>query len=332
MITVETKVVRWAIEPRGAARGRTERVSMLLKLWDEEHGLGFGEAAPLPGMSPETIEDVIDVLTSGKQPPTSMPSACFALETALLSAEAQRKGIPLSQLMSQSAAKSLPTAPVIDDLDEARIAWGLGARTFKLKIGPTELGRVAATAKALPDARFRIDANRSWPAGDTRAMLTELRRFPIDYVEEPCFHSHHLLDDGELALPIALDEGLLDIPIQDLPATLQAPQLAAVVIKPTLHGFLRGLLIARHARVAVISHALEGSIGFAACCEFALACGHPGPMGLAPHPGIPLWTPDVQQLSFYTIRPAAPGLGFAPEWTSLRDFGLLADVLADEDR
>ena len=332
MITVETKVVRWAIEPRGAARGRTERVSMLLKLWDEQHGLGFGEAAPLPGMSPETIEDVIDVLTSGKEPPTSMPSACFALETALLSAEAQRKGIPLSQLMSQSAAKSLPTAPVIDDLDEARIAWGLGARTFKLKIGPTELGRVAATAKALPDARFRIDANRSWPAGDTRAMLAELRRFPIDYVEEPCFHSHHLLDDGELALPIALDEGLLDIPIQDLPATLQAPQLAAVVIKPTLHGFLRGLLIARQARVAVISHALEGSIGFAACCEFALACGHPGPMGLAPHPGIPLWAPDVQQVSFYAIRPAAPGLGFAPEWTSLRDFGLLEDILADEDR
>jgi L-alanine-DL-glutamate epimerase-like enolase superfamily enzyme len=179
---------------------------------------------------------------------------------------------------------------------------------------------------AMPGARFRIDANRSWPAGDTRAMLAELRRFPIDYVEEPCMRSHLLLDDDELALPIALDEGLLDVPSEDVPKILQAPQLAAVVIKPTLHGFERGLRIARHARVAVISHALEGSIGFAACCEFALACGHPGPMGLAAHPGIPLWTPRVQQVSDYAIHPAAPGLGFAPEPTSLRDFGLREEI------
>jgi o-succinylbenzoate synthase len=292
-------------------------VSVVVEMRDDDGIVGFGEAAPLDGMSPEPIDDVIAVLASGGEPPPSLPSACFAVETARLSAEAQRKRVPLSQLLSQSAVATLPIAPVVDDVVEARLAWEHGARTFKLKIGPGELGRVVAMVEAMPGARFRIDANRSWPAGDTRAMLAELRGFPIDYVEEPCMQAHRLLDDGELALPIALDEGLRDVP--DLAHTLHAPQLAAVVIKPTLHGLLRGLDIARHARVAVISHALEGSIGFAACCEFALACGHPGPMGLAPHPGLSRWLPRVHQVSGYTIQQVAPGLGFSPAPASLAD-------------
>ena len=331
MIEFETKVVRWAIEPRGAARGRTERVSLLLKHWDADGGLGFGEAAPLPGMSPESIDDVIDALTSGREPPRSMPSAWFAIETAMLSAEAHRKGVSLSQLLLHEPPPAmLPTAPVVDDLDEARIAWSLGARTFKLKIGPHELQRVAEMAAALPDARFRIDANRSWPAGDARAMIAELARFPIDYVEEPCVHSHHLLD-AELALPIALDEGLRDVPADEMRAVLSSPQLATVVIKPTLLGLTTAFQIASRARSAVISHALEGSIGMAACCELALACKQPGPMGLAPHPGTELWEPRVRQLSFYTIRPAGPGLGFDADCDTLRLVGLRADVDGDID-
>src|SRR5687767_7967031 len=56
--------VRWPMAPRQAARGRDERAALIVEVATSSgHGArsprtrGFGEAAPLPGVSPDTLDD-----------------------------------------------------------------------------------------------------------------------------------------------------------------------------------------------------------------------------------------------------------------------------------
>ncbi len=293
---MKTRRITWPIESRGAARGRTERSAVLVAV--ERDGIvGLGEAAPLPGVSRETIDDVERELVAGA--PRS-PSARFAFETAQLDLEACARGVSIADLLG-GAATSVPLAAVVDSVAEARAAWELGIRTLKLKLRADELALAHDVAAALPNARLRIDANRSWPRDRVRALLASLPA--VEYVEEPCQDTVALLGERS-RVPLAVDESLADAP-----AALAAP---VVVLKPTLLGGLRRCLaIAREARCAIVTHALEGPIGTAACAELALALGGDRAAGLAPHPAL---TAPVPQLRASRVaRAPHPGLGFSPD-------------------
>jgi O-succinylbenzoate synthase len=157
---------------------------------------------------------------------------------------------------------TVPIAAVVDDPGEARRHFAAGIRCFKIKLAAEDdPARVAAIAAAVPGARLRIDANRSWPRGEVTARLAAL---PIDYVEEPCIDCHQLLDDS-LPLRLALDESLATIAPDELDSALRSPQLAALVLKPTLLGGLSAVLaLAHRARqagvAAIVSHGLEGPV------------------------------------------------------------------------
>src|SRR5688572_11309207 len=64
IVRARTQLVRWPIAPDGAARGRRERAAMLLEVVTADGHVGLGEAAPLPGMSTDTLEDAEAALTS----------------------------------------------------------------------------------------------------------------------------------------------------------------------------------------------------------------------------------------------------------------------------
>jgi O-succinylbenzoate synthase len=175
---------------------------------------------------------------------------------------------------------------------------------------------VVAIAAAAPEARLRIDANRTWPRGEVVDRLTALAHLPIDYVEEPCRGAHQLLAEP-LPCKLALDESLLEMTSDEIERALCSPDLAALVLKPTLLGGFRAVLpLAARARragvAAIVSHTLEGPIGTAACAELALALGGEHPVGLAPHAALAGWSIAVPQLAADRVRAAiAPGLGFA---------------------
>ncbi|MDB4961702.1 MAG: Mandelate racemase/muconate lactonizing protein [Myxococcales bacterium] len=209
---------------------------------------------------------------------------------------------------------ALSCAVVIDDVEQAVRAIAAGAQVLKIKVGPTgDLDRVIEIHRAAPEALLRLDANRTWQRALTRPLLHALADLPIDFVEEPCHDAHELLVDP-LPCPIALDESLALLPDAAIEAALATPGLAALVLKPTLLGGLAACLaLAARARAAgkdaVITHALEGPIGTAACAELALALGGSCSAGLAPHPALIGWSPTVAQLGASTIRRvAAPGL------------------------
>lgn len=306
IVAASRRVAQWPLEPRGAARGVwRERTAVLVGVSSEDGITGLGEAAPLPGMSQDTIDDArraVDQLvallpiaitsaadaTEVATRVTAHPAARFGVETALVVALAQRQRISVAALLMPHPVDVLTVAPVVDDAVAAQRAVAHGHRCLKLKASSPD--RVLQIADAVPGVRLRVDANRSWPQSETLAWLRQLAALPIDYVEEPCRNAHHLLIE-ELPCRIALDESLAILTRAELEQALCHPSLAALVLKPTvLGGFARCLELAelaqRHGVAPVVSHCLEGPIGTSACVELARAIGATVPAGVAPHPAL----------------------------------------------
>ncbi len=331
--TVRTRTVRWPIAGTGAARGRSERASVLVEVTTSDGHVGVGEAAPLPGTSSDTlggatagvaalaarapfaIEATFDAITRLAAELTHTPSARFAIETALLAALASRRCCSIADLLSDPPARALPVAVVVDTPEDARVAVEAGARTLKIKVDRDgDLDRVLAIAVAAPGIRLRLDANRTWPRARVRERLFVLAELPIEFIEEPCIDAHTLLGEP-LACPIALDESLPTLSPALIDAALASPGLAALVLKPTLlGGFAPSLALGLLARLAgkavVITHCLEGPVGTAACAELALALGGIA-AGLAPHAALVRWSVQPPQL-----RPTAL---VAAAWTPTLD-------------
>lgn len=373
IVSIAARTIRWPIASGGAARGRTERAAVVIEVRTDRGVVGLGEAAPLPGMSRDTLADAEWLISAFAQrapfeladreaayalaaastgttaspvaassatvspaaasSATVSPAARFAIETALLDALARDRRISLAALQTSAHVGAAPSsrrggpasihaanvrlAVVVDDPEAARRAFAAGIRCLKIKLAASDdPGRVFAIAEAVPGARLRIDANRSWPRMEVIARLAALAHLPIDHVEEPCVDAHHLLS-APLPCRIALDESLLALTPDELGAALRSPQLAALVLKPTLLGGLSAVFalaeLARRAGVAaIVSHGLEGPVGTAACAELALALGGDHPAGLAAHSALAGWLVDVPQLAPDHVHPAAaPGLGFA---------------------
>jgi O-succinylbenzoate synthase len=291
----------WQLAPRGAARGQwSARHAVVIAVAGRDGEIGLGEAAPLPGMSRDTLADATTSCAAFAtrlpiriESPTevndvvadvSSHAARFALEAALLTSLAQRGHTSVAQLLVAKPQADVVRAIVVDSETDSRLA---AARCVKIKLGRTptadDLVRVARIAHACPSARLRFDANRGWTSTVVRASLHQLAvalgpdAQRVDYVEEPCPQAHELLSEP-LPLPIALDESLIDLHRSTLAVALASGRLAALVLKPTLlGGFARCLALAALARAhgvaAIASHALEGAVGRAACGQLARALG-----------------------------------------------------------
>jgi O-succinylbenzoate synthase len=315
---------------RRTADSESGRESVLVEARSADGTIGLGEAAPLPGRSSDAIADVIRALeplqTSGAGSEVwritrdvASPAARFAVETALLGVLAAQSAVDLAHLIDDASPNEVPTAIVVDDVAAARRAYAAGARCLKLKVGAgDDRARIAAIAAAAPEARLRLDANRSWPAAEVVARLEALRVLPIDFIEEPCARIDQLIG-RRFALPIALDESLADADTATLDALLAWPAVGALVVKPTILGGIAHCreLAARVAVPVVVSHALEGPIGSAACAELARALagdcvrGLVRPAGVGAHPALARWKIGVPQLQgARVVRAQRPGLGF----------------------
>lgn len=116
----------------------------------------------------------------------------------------------------------------------AELADLYGFQTIKLKAGvlepATEVAALAAIRDRLPDAKLRIDPNGAWTLGTALALLAELERIGLEYLEDPVAgqpamarlaeHTHLPLSTNMCAvkfrdLPSAIDSGAVDIILSD---------------------------------------------------------------------------------------------------------------------
>jgi o-succinylbenzoate synthase len=265
--------------------------------------------------------------------PVAVPAARFALETALLDGLGRRLGRPIWSLLAdlvpnplnrERSRVELCALLVSDDpeaaVQEARRRLAEGVRTFKLKVGPETLQPTQQATLALLRATLgatvalRIDANRSLSRRALPDTLRTLAVYEPEFVEEP-LSDPQPEDFAASPCGLALDESLQTLDAVALERLLRVPTCRALVLKPScLGGLGRCLWLARHGASlgcdSVVSHALEGPIGWAACAHLALA--------VAPRVAAGLWPLD-HQISDAALfsgghlqRLGNPGLGIAP--------------------
>ena len=212
----------------------------------------WGDAAPLPGFSCESLGQVIDA--ARRRAWDAYPSLQFA--------HASLDGGPTSGQLTVSAL-------LLGELtDHDRPIEQLGARphtTIKLKVAragvPLEedIRRVLEVQRVLrPEQRLRLDANRGWSYDQALRFACVVVGEAIDFLEEPTGNPAEFERlYASTGLPYALDETLRET-IDLTPF----PHAAALIIKPTLMGsFDRLSSWAARSVPLVFSAAFESGIG-----------------------------------------------------------------------
>lgn len=289
------------------------REGALIRLTSEDGHEGWGEAAPLPNFSTETLKDTIEQLrvtapellgrevstnvvisdsTPLVEPAKLSPSASFGLEVALLSLWAACRGEALSDLLVDVPTQSIYTNGLISGSMERGLAEAIsmskaGYRAVKLKVGRRRVYEDVEIVQRVGEAlgggvSLRLDANRAWGYGEALEFARGISGTRIEYVEEPLSAPARL---GELrrewGLPVALDESLVGMGLEDLGRHAYA---GAVVLKPTLLGGVSRVLgLAERANAlgmaAVVSSSYEGGVGVGALVALAASVGEE-PAGL----------------------------------------------------
>ena len=272
---------------------------------------GLGEAAPLPGFSPDSVEACAAALTAldlrgiperlavgqsvlrelaraSSRLPKAVPAARSALEGALLDLWARTAGVPAWALLANDTTVPAPrrvAALLMGEpeqaLEQAFEARSRGVTAFKLKIGRARaLERELAAfenlrAKLGPIADLRLDVNRAWSAAEARAHLRRFAEYDPEFVEEPC----PLVElPDQLSARLALDESLTEVALDGARARFTAWGVRALILKPTLLGGISACCA--WAQVAkecgaqpILSHAFEGALGLAVSATLALCVG-----------------------------------------------------------
>jgi o-succinylbenzoate synthase len=262
--------------------------------------------------------------------PSSLPAARFAVQTALLERLALRQRRPFWAVLrdllpaAPAAANAIPLSGLLASpepasaLEQAEQLHALGIRCFKLKIGPDRLLPPQAALLAGLRSRWglgvslRLDANRSLALRELEATGAELASYQPELVEEPLAQPDAALL-AELPFDWALDESLQGMPAEQVADLCRLPRCRGLVLKlTTLGGFGACAALAGCARssgkVAVVSHTLDGPLGWQASAHFALALGADVAAGLWPRADgsrSPMFAAGCLQ------PPEEPGLGAA---------------------
>ncbi|MEV5963029.1 o-succinylbenzoate synthase [Kribbella sp. NPDC051952] len=223
------------------------------------------------------------------------------------------------------------TVPAIGPEKAAEIVRASGCGTAKVKVaepGQTlkdDLARVEAVRDAIGGGRVRIDANGAWSVDEALRCLKELKRFDLEYVEQPCATVEELATVRRRTdVLVAADESIRRAEDPLLVRELDAADIAVLKVQP-IGGVRACLEIAERIGLpVVVSSALETSIGIAAGVALAAALPElPYACGLAT---VSMFTQEV------VAEPLLPVDGYLPVQRLQPDPVLLDAARADESR
>lgn len=270
------------------------REGLILRLVTDGGLSGVGEAAPLPGISQETLKKAAFQLNSlrqdllGREVPVDLAgmrsffdpkifegicsSARFGVESALVHVMAQRTGCVPAKILGCSEIKDIAVAGLVQGtLEEiktqTRRLLDDGFTVFKLKVGnkniPLDVQKLELLREILgPQRKIRLDANCAWSLTEAVAFAKNAGHDSIEFIEEPLKNISDLsVFIRETGFPLALDESLLDVP-NDF---VWPGGVVCFVIKPTIVGGILETLdwiakARKEGRGIVISSVFESGI------------------------------------------------------------------------
>jgi o-succinylbenzoate synthase len=280
----------------------TEREVVVLRAVDERGQLALGEAAPLPGFSPENIDDVAreldaiaaapltragfrrpDDVTAWLRDTRLSGASRHALEQAALGLLAARRGVALGELLHPGARRTLPIHALVTDAEDARAVVTKGAKTLKIKVGAAtredDAARLVAIRAAVgPDVSLRLDANGAYTVPEAITAIALFARSGLIGVEQPV--AADALEGmarvrRACGVPILADESVRTL--DDLRAVIRHEAADVIVLKPMLAGglldaYAMAALAAQAGLPVSVTTTFEGAIGRHAAVELAAAC------------------------------------------------------------
>ncbi len=274
-------------------RGETldRRCGVLIQLTDVRGHDGWGDAAPLPGFSAESLEEVEESIRQlgsawvrredcGAIEEMMLdiglisPSARYAFSLARMNYAASVRGISLLELLAPGVSASVPInglfAPSGQSSEEevARLKMA-DYKTVKIKVGAgslrEDIDRCAFVRDAMGEVcAIRLDANRAWDVETAMRFADEVRPLNIEYIEEPLADPELLQSYArESGLAIALDE---TVPGLSPGALVDHGYARAVILKPSFLGDIARVLAFGRAAMRlgmtpVISSVYESGVG-----------------------------------------------------------------------
>lgn len=281
------------VRPSGVALCNREGLLFHAEL--ESGASAWGEAAPLPGFSHETIDDVLTAARNLFLDKRGMnlekilgaitsPSLYFAFESIL-------HQIIVDGTDDRIVSISL-CALITGDISvaHAQVEYALqqGYRTVKVKVGSADVGEEIRKIKTLlcdftGCCRWRFDANRAWDYDAALRFCDVIAGDDgVDYVEEPLLEYQRMPELQEASgVSCAVDETLQELSRclfsnrtaytmeQEVLLRRTVENVHALVWKPSLCMNPKCMNLDTAAPV-VLSAAYESGVGTAAILEYAI--------------------------------------------------------------
>jgi len=287
-------------------RGHTRhRNGLLLGISDGTH-TGWGEATPMLGWSPASVDStaaslaavsaVVSLVDDPSDPRLDhllddlerAPHARAAMAGALADLKARRAGTSLATTLSKAAVPAVRVNAMISAEQPEMVeslcvaALDLGHRCIKIKVGVLDLdsdvARVEVARSAVgPQVELRIDANGAWPVPTAITTLRRMADLGVSYCEEPADGIEAIAAVGSHSdIPVAVDESARDV--DDIARALGTGSIDVVVVKPQALGgpdlAMRAVALAREfGATAVVTSMVDGAIGVAHALHVAAASG-----------------------------------------------------------
>lgn len=132
--SIAARTIRWSIASRGAARGRTERAAVVIEVRSDRGVVGLGEAAPLPGMSPDTLDDAERAIAAfAERAPFELADRETACALAAASATSGSRAATSATSGSHTAASVIATPSLAVSAATAPPAAGSPAARFAIE-------------------------------------------------------------------------------------------------------------------------------------------------------------------------------------------------------
>jgi o-succinylbenzoate synthase len=300
--------------PAGTSRGTyNQRDSWFISVYDTDSPQmrGFGECAPLPGLSPEyhdgyekilhnlcrDIENDDEWLSHQLK---GYASIKMGIETALWDYRANggkvffhsafcqgKQGIPINGLIWMGSVAFMKSQ-IQEKIEE-------GYRCLKLKIGALDfeseinLIREIRAQFSPEEIQIRLDANGAFSTDEAKGKLDLLAEFRIHSIEQP-IKTGQWKEMASLCrqspIPIALDEELIGIDeLTKREQLIHEIRPAYLILKPSLHGGFSGcrewIDLAEASGIGWwITSALESNIGLNAIAQWTSTLNNHLPQGL----------------------------------------------------
>lgn len=195
-----------------AVRKFSHREGIIL-VYKENDIQAFGEVAPLPGFSRESLKQVEAVLINNKKflleafkegnaeqiiqvldQIHEFPSLSFGLDTLLHDLQAKRRKISLNSLLFNQSSPSVKCNTTVgiksksETISVLNDKLSFGFDTVKIKVGTdidSEREVLEEIRNQFPELKIRIDANQAWSVNEAIQNLQFLSKLDIEYCEQP---------------------------------------------------------------------------------------------------------------------------------------------------